>query len=152
MPSSHAIGTTRLISSESTSNRCWRSPADCSGSNHSTVGGSAPRWRRSSPTSTPPRFLPEYDNLLLSHADRSRFVTEVDRRRLSDGTRAVHGSVLIDGMLGATWRVEASDLVVDHLHPLAKRTADRVAAEGRRLMRLLVPDRTGDVRLELLPS
>ena len=110
----------------------------------------APRPDPSVPA--PPRFLPEYDNLLLSHADRSRFVTEVDRRRLSDGTRAVHGSVLIDGMLGATWRVEASDLVVDHLHPLAKRTADRVAAEGRRLMRLLVPDRTGDVRLELLPS
>ncbi len=108
---------------------------------------------RPDPTvAAPPRFLPEYDNVLLSHADRRRFVSEEDRRRLSAGTRAVQGSVLVDGMLAATWRIDGSTLVVDHLHPLPTRTADRVAAEGRRLMRLLHPDGPADVRLEQLPA
>jgi hypothetical protein len=109
----------------------------------------APRPDPSVPA--PPRFLPEYDNVLLSHADRGRFVTEVDRRRLTAGPRAAHGSLLVDGMLAATWRVDGPTLVVDHLRPLARRTSDRIAAEGRRLMRLVRPGEAGDVRFELVP-
>ena len=50
----------------------------------------------------PVRFLPQYDNLLLGHADRSRIVP--------DGARALAlsplwvGSFLIDGMVAGTWR------------------------------------------------
>lgn len=70
----------------------------------------------------PVRFLPEYDNALLSHADRSRFgaadglVVSVDR--------PFKGSVLVDGEVRAIWHfarqgtkkaAERVDLVVDHL-------------------------------------
>jgi hypothetical protein len=94
----------------------------------------------------PPRFLPEYDNLLLSHADRGRFVSEDDRRQLSAGDRAVRGAVLSDGRLRGTWRVEADGLMIDHLGRLTKKATAALGAEGRRLLRLLAPDAGREVR------
>jgi DNA glycosylase AlkZ-like len=50
-------------------------------------------------TPAPARFLPEYDNVLLSHTDRARFGLDAGRSHLG----AVHGTVLEDGQLAATW-------------------------------------------------
>jgi Winged helix DNA-binding domain len=96
-------------------------------------------------TPAPPRFLPEYDNLLLSHADRARIVSGDDRARLSAAGGTGSGSVLVDGLLRAIWRVERdrgsgdATLVVTHTG-IAKRAAASVAAEGRRLLRLVAAD------------
>jgi len=105
-------------------------------------------------TPAPPRFLPEYDNVLLSHADRSRFAFAVDATRLFDTGAPVHGSVLVDGVLRARWRMDrdrdngAATLMVTHVGALAKRTASAVAAEGRRLVRFLAVDAPShDVRV-----
>src|SRR5205823_3598378 len=57
-------------------------------------------------TPAPPRFLPEYDNLLLSHAERSRVIADGWRAQAPDPARPVHGSVLDGGLLCATWRIE----------------------------------------------
>jgi hypothetical protein len=90
----------------------------------------------------PPRFLPEYDNLLLSHADRSRFVSDEDRARLGAASVAFQGTVLEDGVVCGTWRVErdgaGATLVVDHVRRLTKGAAGSVAEEGERLLGLLV--------------
>ena len=97
-------------------------------------------------TPAPPRFLPEYDNLLLSHADRSRFVAEEHRARLGGATGPIHGSVLHDGFLCGVWRLEqdrasgAATLVVSHARPLTKRAHGSLAAEGRRLLRFVAAD------------
>jgi len=93
----------------------------------------------------PPRFLPEYDNVLLSHADRSRFRPDDDGRRLAAGTRAVRGAVLNDGAGVGTWRTEPRDdgsttLVVDHLDALSKRDQRAITAEGRAMHAFLQPD------------
>jgi hypothetical protein len=93
----------------------------------------------------PVRFLPEYDNLLLSHADRSRFAAPGRRELLSRVTGRVNGSVLVDGTVAALWQLERARLVVSHA-PLAKRAAASVAAEGRRFVRFVAPD-VRDVRL-----
>ncbi|HSI30961.1 MAG TPA: winged helix DNA-binding domain-containing protein, partial [Miltoncostaeaceae bacterium] len=105
----------------------------------------------------PPRFLPEYDNALLSHADRSRVVPDEARARLSAAGGVGVGSVLVDGLLAAVWRLErdrgsgGSTLVVRHL-PMSKRAAASVAAEGRRLLRLMAAGAPqADVRLEAAP-
>ena len=87
----------------------------------------------------PIRFLPEYDNVLLSHADRSRVISDDDRRALSRAGGVGYGSVLVDGFARAVWRAEDADLVVSHL-PLARRARAAVAAEGRRLLRFLAVD------------
>jgi hypothetical protein len=102
-------------------------------------------------TPAPPRFLPEYDNVLLSHADRARFHAGAPR---PFSPRTVHGTVLSDGTLCATWRSERSRggeieaLVVEQLRPLSGQAAARVVAEGRRLLRFLADgSSSADVRL-----
>ena len=93
----------------------------------------------------PTRFLPEYDNVLLSHADRSRFVSDDDRRRLAAGERKVLGAVLHDGAVVGTWRLDgdreqSSTVVVDHLRPIPKRAQHVIATEGRAMCGFLHPD------------
>ncbi|HYK07354.1 MAG TPA: winged helix DNA-binding domain-containing protein [Gaiellaceae bacterium] len=93
----------------------------------------------------PVRFLPEYDNLLLSHDDRSRFVSESDRALLRPLWSIGWGAVLHDGAVRAIWRAGPRGLVVRHV-PLAKRGVAAIGAEGRRLARFL--ELEPDVRLE----
>jgi hypothetical protein len=57
-------------------------------------------------TPAPPRFLPEYDNVLLSHADRSRVNPDGHPVPLLPGNGAAAGTVLIDGCFRATWRLD----------------------------------------------
>jgi hypothetical protein len=93
----------------------------------------------------PVRFLPEYDNALLSHADRSRFFAGDERpevRRPEDPRIA--GTVLCDGLVRAVWRWDGDDMVVTHF-PLARPALDEVAAEGARVLAL--HGRSGEVRL-----
>ncbi|MFI5007868.1 MAG: winged helix DNA-binding domain-containing protein [Solirubrobacterales bacterium] len=98
----------------------------------------------------PPRFLPCYDNVLLSHADRTRIIAP--RTPLYPREGLLLGGVLIDGFVGARWRVvrdgDQGIMAIEHFGRL--RAVDRAALEeeGRRL--LLFADggaRTHDVRL-----
>ncbi len=97
----------------------------------------APRPDPSTPA--PPRFLPEYDNALLSHADRSRFITDEVRKGLFSAPNGrIDGAVLVDGVVRAGWRIdaEARALIVKHLDPLPARTKADLGAEGERLLTL----------------
>jgi hypothetical protein len=103
-------------------------------------------------TPAPARFLPEYDNVLLSHADRSRFLRGSDRRPASVAG-PVRGSFLHDGVVSGLWRLDsdretgAVTLELSGVEPLAKRAAGAVTAEGRRFLRFLAPDaESHDVR------
>jgi Winged helix DNA-binding domain len=97
-------------------------------------------------TPAPPRFLPEYDNLLLSHADRTRFVSAQSRARLSRMVGPVRGSVLYDGFLWGLWRLErdgpdvSATLVISHVERRTRRATAEVAGEGRRLLRFIAAD------------
>src|ERR687890_980058 len=53
-------------------------------------------------TPAPPRFLPAFDNALLSHADRTRIISE-EHRKLLSRDRLMRG-VLLDGFVCATWK------------------------------------------------
>jgi hypothetical protein len=97
-------------------------------------------------TPAPTRFLPEYDNVLLSHADRSRFVTAEQRARLSAVDGRVGGTVLHDGFLLGVWQLDRgrepgrATLVVSHVERLTTRAERTVAAEGRRFLRFAAAD------------
>ncbi len=87
-------------------------------------------------TRLPPRFLPEYDNLLLSHADRTRFITGGERVPLQPGMGARYGTLLVEGVFRATWRItfdrDTAILDVDPFAPLVER--DAIVEEGERLL------------------
>ena len=89
-------------------------------------------------TPAPVRFLPEYDNVLLSHASRDRFA------RPASGTP----TVLHDGFVVATWSVDDGAIVVRPSERLRKKAAASIEAEGRRLARFLG---AADVRVETAP-
>jgi len=106
-------------------------------------------------TPAPPRFLPEYDNVLLSHGDRSRFHSTAERLQASGVTGPVHGAVLSDGFLCGSWRLDrdrdtgGATLVVTQLGRLSKRATAAVGAEGRRFLRFAAAEAGGhDVRFE----
>lgn len=92
----------------------------------------------------PVRFLPEYDNVFLSHADRSRIVDPADRPRFGSWDGRFFAMVLVGGFIRGVWRREDGGVVVKPVRRLSKRDAAAVDVEGRRLARFLG---VGDVRI-----
>ncbi|MEU9353201.1 winged helix DNA-binding domain-containing protein [Streptomyces griseoloalbus] len=96
-------------------------------------------------TPAPPRFLPEFDNLLLSHADRTRVVPPEFRGRTWQGNLA-HRALLVDGFLAGLWRLEEHTLVIEPFGRLGKERREEVTAEGERMLRVLHPGTAYDIR------
>ena len=91
-------------------------------------------------TPAPVRFLPEYDNVLLSHAERSRVFVERRRPALGRSWRIGNGSILHDGVVCGVWRLErpedgSATLAVTLAERLARRATASIEAEGRRYLR-----------------
>jgi hypothetical protein len=114
----------------------------------------APRPAPDTPAST--RFLPEYDNVLLGHTDRSRFVPDDVRKRLGVAVdpRTVNGSVLYDGRLCGLWRIDRDKnsgsvtLTVEHVGPLIALARQEIEAEAHALLGLIAADASAlDVRV-----
>ncbi len=95
----------------------------------------------------PPRFLPEYDNLLLSFAERSRVIPHRRPVPLPPGNGATGGTLLVDGLWQADWKiVKAKDQAVLQIEPFVPlRAADRdaIAAEGELLLDFAAPAGAG---------
>ena len=87
----------------------------------------------------PPRFLPEFDNLILSHADRTRVIADEHRRMLASKNGMVPATVLVDGFASGTWKMEQTRgkaaLVIEPFEPLAEEDRDALLEEGERLLR-----------------
>jgi hypothetical protein len=89
----------------------------------------------------PPRFLPAFDNLILSHSDRSRIIDDGHRKRLASKNGMVPATLLLDGFVRGTWRTERSrrkaTLAIEPFEPLPKEDRDALSEEGERLLRFL---------------
>jgi Winged helix DNA-binding domain len=91
-------------------------------------------------TPAPVRFLPQYDNLLLSHADRTHVTGDAAQRWPTDG---LHWSpLLVDGVVGGAWRVtqerRSAIFTVRLLAPVPDPAA--VEKEATRLLEFLAPE------------
>jgi hypothetical protein len=99
----------------------------------------------------PVRFLAEYDNVTLSHADRSRVVGDHPLQPLHGGPGAWVGTVLLDGLVSATWAArpagERTSLEVRTARVCAPGEREEVEVEGRGLLGFLFPGREHDVRV-----
>ncbi|MFJ5096185.1 winged helix DNA-binding domain-containing protein [Streptomyces sp. NPDC088557] len=93
-------------------------------------------------TPAPPRFLPEFDNLLLSHADRSRVAAAEHRSRTWTGNRS-HRVFLADGFLAGLWHLdetkERTVLTVEPFAPLGRVPRTDLLAEAERTLRIMTP-------------
>jgi hypothetical protein len=87
----------------------------------------------------PPRFLPEYDNLLLSHADRRRVIPRDHPVPLWPGNGGTQGTLLIDGVWDATWKIAGQVLTVSSLRRLTADEESAIAEEGTRLLGFACP-------------
>jgi hypothetical protein len=105
----------------------------------------------------PPRFLPAYDDVALAHADRTRIVSETDRRQaVANISRATprtaseavfKGSFLVDGFAGGTWTLlrstQRATLSLDTFAPLSAENRNALAAEGEALISFAAPKSQG---------
>jgi hypothetical protein len=116
-------------------------------------------------TPAPPRFFPEYDNVFISHADRSRMAPEELRGTMSTAWLAMDrppaskppevvplsfSMFSVDGFLSGTWKVEkqagCATLLLQPMVRISDAGREALHAEGRRLLGLL----TGGSQVEKL--
>ncbi|MDN5782284.1 MAG: winged helix DNA-binding domain-containing protein [Luteimonas sp.] len=101
----------------------------------------APRPRSDTPA--PVRLLPEYDNALLSHADRARIQPPRHARHFVAANGRRPGAVLVDGFVRGCWRNaserDAAAIEVRLFEKMASAATDDVAAEAEALLRMLEP-------------
>jgi hypothetical protein len=96
-------------------------------------------------TPAPVRFLPEYDNVVLSHDDRSRIIATEHRSKLILKNLVVLGGFTVDGFVAGAWKVEVKKkkeavLTLSPFAALAKKAKAEVEAEAERLVEFLEPD------------
>jgi hypothetical protein len=89
----------------------------------------------------PPRFVPDYDNLVLSHSDRRRVISEEHRKKVFLSAARVRATFLIDGFVRGAWKVEESrktaTLRIEPFEPLSTEDRATLQDEGERLVRFL---------------
>jgi hypothetical protein len=95
-------------------------------------------------TPVPVRFVADFDNLILSHADRTRIIADEHRRVVITNNGQVLPTFLVDGFVAGTWKVsrvqKMAMLSVSPFAPLSSAAKSELAAEGERLARFLQPE------------
>jgi hypothetical protein len=96
----------------------------------------------------PVRLAAEFDNLLLSHADRSRMVSAENLKRFYTINGIFPGSVLIDGFVAGMWRLarhkQAAMLSIELFG--GPRERDQLTREAERLLAFCAPGADHDIR------
>ena len=85
----------------------------------------------------PVRFLPRFDNLVLSHADRRRVIADEHRATVIHGGGMVEATFLVDGFVAGLWRVEKDKVRVEPFSPLPRACRRPVEDEAARLQEWL---------------
>jgi len=85
-------------------------------------------------TPAPVRFLPKWDNVILGFADRTRMISDEIRRAVIGKNGDVAQTVLVDGVVAATWSADPKGKVaVQPFAPLPRVWRREVEDEAARL-------------------
>jgi Winged helix DNA-binding domain len=94
-------------------------------------------------TPAPARYLYDFDNLVLSHADRSRVITDGYHALNPDPHGPMPRLVLLDGFTAALWTVDVgrsrATLTVYPFAKLSAKDKSELTAEGDALLAFLAP-------------
>jgi hypothetical protein len=100
--------------------------------------------RPSADTPAPVRFLPDFDNILLGHADRRRIITDEHRPRVVTKNLLILAAFLVDGLAAGTWKIDRQrnsvTLTLSPFERLKKPILTALSEEGERLMRFVEPE------------
>ncbi|SES09005.1 winged helix DNA-binding domain-containing protein [Streptomyces qinglanensis] len=95
----------------------------------------------------PVRFLAEYDNIVLSHADRSRLLDEPARRAMASRNGQVPAAFLVDGRVRGMWKADtsrkAARLTLTPFEHLDEEAEQALTEEGQRLLAFATDGRPG---------
>jgi Winged helix DNA-binding domain len=84
-------------------------------------------------TPTPPRLVPRYDNLTLSHADRTRVLGDVPVSRIVTKNALVHATILVDGFVVGTWQLEKGRVRLEPFSRLPRAVTTALRREAERV-------------------
>lgn len=91
----------------------------------------------------PVRLLPEFDNLMVAYADRTRLMPDEYRKRVCVGSM-VFATVLVDGTVRGTWRLalgkDTATLTITSFERLPGAAVAEVEAEAVRLLEFAAAD------------
>lgn len=89
----------------------------------------------------PVRFMPEYDNLVLSHADRRRIIADEYRKSVFLSAGRVRATFLVDGFVRGAWKIEKgkgmATLIIEPFEALRRGDREALIEEGERLVRFV---------------
>jgi hypothetical protein len=101
-------------------------------------------------TPAPVRLVAEFDNLVLSHADRGRVISPDHRQRLNTRNGIFPGTVLVDGFVAGMWRITRSRgtaaLTAEMFVSVPPADRDAIAAEAERLLGFAAPGDGHEIR------
>ncbi|SNR96996.1 winged helix DNA-binding domain-containing protein [Actinomadura mexicana] len=92
----------------------------------------------------PVRFVPDFDNLLLSHADRVRIISEEHRKRVFTVNGIIRATFLVDGFVHGMWKMEKgrgeATLRIEPFAPVPGPERAALEEEGMRLLAAAHPE------------
>ena len=101
-------------------------------------------------TPAPVRLVAEFDNLVLSHADRSRVISPDHRQRLNTRNGIFPGTVLVDGFVAGMWRITrtrgTATLAIELFSQVSPGDRAAITAEGERLLHFAGPGDDHEIR------
>jgi hypothetical protein len=108
-------------------------------------------------TPAPVALAAEFDNLVLSHAERTRILSDADKARMATPNGIFPGTVLLDGFVAGMWRITrargAVTLSVEMFRDrVGARDRDAIVAEGLRMLAFADPGTPAGVQFGPLVS
>ncbi len=92
----------------------------------------------------PVRFLPDFDNLVLGHHDRTRVIADAHRPHVATKNLQILPTFLVDGFVAGTWKLDraraSATLTLRPFDGLSKKVKDELQREGAGLVKFVEPD------------